>query len=248
MVAMSNPQYTINLPVFSAGNTMKIDVLEDIVKTETPYQKIHIIDTREFGRALIIDGLMQAAESDHELYDLELLKLMREDHCKLLILGGGDGFIGIQALKLFPNAQITIVDIDEQVTNYCNQYLHTAEEDKRLLKQIRFMHTDAIQFLNTEEQRYDGIVCDLTDAPVGAKELESFTDFYRDILSAAQSKLSSTGWMSLQAGSKETHDMHIPARTILRELVSKYFNAVEESCVFIPSYGEEWSFLCAQNK
>lgn len=248
MVAMSSPQYTMSLPVFSTGNTMEIDVLEDIVKIETPYQEIHIVDTREFGKALVIDGLMQAAESDHGLYDVELLKLLRKNHCNLLILGGGDGFIGIQALKLFPNMQITIVDIDEQVTNCCNQYLHTTKEDKRLLEHIRFIHTDAIQFLKTEEQRYDAIVCDLTDAPVGTKEIENFTDFYRDTLNAAQSKLNNMGWMSFQSGSKETHDIHIPARTILRELVSKYFNAVEESCVFIPSYGEEWSFLSAQNK
>ena len=245
---MSSHQYIMNLPVFSTGNTMKINVLGDIVKIRTPYQKIHIVDTKEFGRALIIDDLMQAAESDHELYDLELLKLLQEDHLKLLILGGGDGFVGIQALKLFPNTNITIVDIDEQVTNCCNQYLHIAEKDECLLKRIRFIHADAIQFLKTVEQRYDGIICDLTDAPIGTKELESFTDFYRNILNAAQCKLISTGWMSFQAGSKETHNMHIPVRTILKELVSKYFNAVEESCVLIPSYGEEWSFLSAQNK
>lgn len=248
MVVMSDPQYTMSLPVFSTGKSMMINVLADIVKIKTAYQEIHIIATREFGKALVIDGFMQAAESDHELYDMELLKLLREDSRKLLILGGGDGFIGVKALKLFPSTQITIVDIDEQVKNYCRQYLYITEEDKRLLEQIHFVHTDVIQFLRTDEQRYDGIICDLTDAPIGTKELKSFVDFYRDVLVAVQGKLSSTGWMSFQAGSREIHGTYIPARTILMELVLGYFNVVKESYVCIPSYGEEWSFLFAQNK
>lgn len=240
------PIDTMSLPVFSTGKNMEIDILENILEVETSHQKIDIVETKDFGKALIIDGLMQISESDHELYGTELLKLLKQGQNRLLILGGGDGYVGIQALKLFPNTQITVVDIDEQVTEYCNHYLHTTQEDKRYLEQIHFVHADAVQFLRNEENVYDGIVCDLTDAPVGTKKLESFTDFYRNILNDAQGKLSETGWMSFQSGSEETHKSHVPTRKMLRELVSNHFSVVEESFVFIPSYGEDWSFLFAQ--
>src|SRR5262249_32094443 len=59
------------------------------------YQRIQVLDTYEFGRVLVIDGLPQAAESDEGVYARAVAwpPLLARRGARVLITGGGDGHV-----------------------------------------------------------------------------------------------------------------------------------------------------------
>ncbi len=232
----------INLPVFSTGSTMPVHVLETLCDKKSKYQQIEILDTLEFGKCLIIDGCMQTAETDHKLYDTHFLFPLDGNNKNILILGGGDGYIAMHVTKKHPHLNITVVEIDEDVIKLTGQYIHSND---RTYKSINFIVSDALLYLKNNNSKFDAILCDLTDTPVGTKEIDDFKAFYYKLLREIHRNLNIGGWVILQAGSTEVDNKYIPAIHILKKSLSDYFPDIKESSVYIPSYGEDWSFLYA---
>jgi len=60
---------------------------------QSDYQLVQIVQTVDFGPMLILDGMVNLAESDTEEYTHTLMNLPAEDYSgkNVLILGGGDG-------------------------------------------------------------------------------------------------------------------------------------------------------------
>ena len=61
---------------------------------QTPYQKIQIADTLEYGRLLILDGVFQTSVKDEWTYH-EMIShvplMLHPNPERVLIIGGGDG-------------------------------------------------------------------------------------------------------------------------------------------------------------
>lgn len=234
------------LLVFSSGKKMYVHVTKILCNIKNKYQQIKIIDTQEFGRCLIIDGLMQAAETDHEIYDAQMLSLLKKEDKNILILGGGDGYLAIHTLKMFPNTNISIVDIDKDVIKFTKKYIHTKESCE--YERINFIKSDALIYLKRNKNKFDAILSDLTDTPVGVKEEKEFRFFYNELLHEIYRTINPTGWICLQGGATKVTNKYIPAINILKKITRKYFLSVKESSIYIPSYGEYWSFLFGTKK
>lgn len=231
----------IEQPIYATGGVMKIPIKAILAEIQSEFQKIIFVDTVEFGRCLMIDGVVQTAERDHEIYDNHMLAKIRESDKNILILGGGDGYIAQMALEKNKNVIIDIVDLDQLVVDGCVTYLNqNVFENKRVNLHVG----DALLYMRESIQKYDGIVCDLTDVPAGSlNELESYQDFFSKVLNLASLRMREDGWLSIQAGASDvSNDFINSVEVIIRMLMSRFGNA-ERVDVLIPSYGEKCAFL-----
>ena len=86
-----------------------------LVSNKSPYQKINILDTYEFGKVLVLDGVVQTTERDEFIYHEMLTHLPMLSHPhpeRVLIIGGGDGGLLREVLK-YPVTEVFLVEIDD---------------------------------------------------------------------------------------------------------------------------------------
>ena len=233
-------------PIFSTGKKEHIKVVKKIADITTPVQHIMVLDTVPHGRCLIIDGLVQTSTKDHETYDRAILDKLSKKDKRILILGGGDGYVADTALKINPDVHVTIVDLDPEVVYAAKKYL-----GQKKIFANRNIHTvigDAMVFMRTQlaqkGQIYDGIVCDLTDNPVGSNGTKkNMIIFYTELCSLAKNFLEDGGWFTIQAGATKVTRKYINTVKLLTGIVEKQFGMVERKDVLIPSFSEKNTFL-----
>lgn len=232
-------------PVYSTGKKEKITIKEKLAEVDSGLQKIIVIDTHKFGKSMVIDGLVQNSEKDHETYDKALLHKLKKTDRSILILGGGDGYVAETALKINPKLNITIVDLDSYVIDLAKTYF-----DQKVFKnkKVKVVIGDALNFLHsyTGGKRFDGIISDLTDNPVGTRGAKKGQiNFYKKIIELSIQNLNEDGWMSFQAGASKIKGRYIDSVKILSKLISDRFEKGERLDVLIPSFSEKNAFLYA---
>ena len=72
-----------------------IKVLRQLYSVQSPFQKIDILESEEFGRFFTLDGYMMVTEKDefiyHEMMVHVPMAVLGEKIKKVLVIGGGDG-------------------------------------------------------------------------------------------------------------------------------------------------------------
>jgi len=228
------------------GSSLKIQIKDKLCEQRSEYQEILIIDTEQFGKCLIIDDVIQCSESDHELYDKAILQKLTASDRRLLILGGGDGYIAEMALKLNPFIEgITVVDLDAVVIDACKKHLGQSIFDN---KKINLVIEDVFHFMPKEPPgSYDGLVCDLTDFPVGYDN-SKLCEFFTKVFSLSKTMLKSKGWVGVYAGSKLLClDKGEYVVDIMGNLLSENFGRIERMESVIPCFAEPCYFLYGEN-
>lgn len=83
----------------------------------------------------------------------------------VLIVGGGDGLAARSVRKLLPNAGITIVDLDPEVTSFAQSHpIMVALNDSILFdRKVRIVNEDAFAWLEKSHVMFDVIIVDLPD-------------------------------------------------------------------------------------
>ncbi|MFA6174164.1 MAG: spermidine synthase [Kiritimatiellales bacterium] len=231
-------------PILSTGQAQRIALTRMLYQKQTAFQKIEVFDTAEFGRCLAIDGLIQATENDHHLYDAAFTSAITEVHRRVLILGGGDGFVAQAALAKNPHLKITVVEIDTGIVGVARDFFQQMVfEDAR----VELVISDAGEYLRQGEQTlFDVIFFDLTDNPLcGNMNAETFSAFYTKAFQNASVVLAPGGQVVVQAGASHVTDAYLDSAKILHGLMSQHFAQVQDVCAFIPSFGEKCSFLYA---
>lgn len=92
-------------------------------ETDSKWQNIKIAKSREFGNVLLLDDVVMLGESDL-VYTETLLGIGRNEFKDktVLILGGGDGGVLHELLKMSP-AYVLMAEIDEEVIKACNKHM-----------------------------------------------------------------------------------------------------------------------------
>lgn len=237
----------LSMPIYADDRKMSIEVTELIDGVRSDFQDVFFVCTKEFGKCLLIDGIMQTAESDHEIYDKAILAELDEKDKKVLVLGGGDGYVAEAALEINPSLKVNVVDIDAEVVKGCEKFL-----GQKVFKnpKVKLCIEDVFEYLKDiagKKERFDGIVIDLTDEPARGEELKDFKRFYDEILSLAKGALKDGGWVSMQAGASKVTPKHVNAVSILKKaLLKSGFKDISKKDFLIPSYGEKNAFLYAR--
>jgi len=154
-----------------------------LISKQSDFQFIQIVETKDFGRILILDDMVSLAEKDTVEYTHTLMNFPNENYGgkEVLILGGGDGGLLKELLEL-PKDQVpafvTMVEIDPMVIDACSEFMPSVC-GKYLKKEnwdgpnYKVINGCAIQFMKDCEakgKKFDYIFGDLTDTPISNKK------------------------------------------------------------------------------
>ena len=157
---------------------LSLKIREHIYSKQSKYQKIDIIDSFEFGKVLILDGVIMCSEFDEYIYHEMMVHIpMAASYIQnVLIIGGGDGGILREIAKYSHIKNIDMVEIDSLVVEICKKYLPSIAsdfDDSRL----NLYYEDGIKFIRQKQNEYDLIIVDSTD-PFGPGEVLFTKEFY----------------------------------------------------------------------
>ena len=217
-----------------------------LYQKQSAYQKVEIIDTFAYGKALILDGMVMTTERDEFVYHemiahIPLLVHPRAEN--ILIIGGGDGGAAREMLKHASVKHIDLVEIDACVIEASKQFLPNISQSFSHPK-VQVIVDDGIEFIkNCKDESYDLIIVDSTD-PVGPAEGLFTKDFYQGVYRC----LTPNGIMVTQSESP-TFNTHV-----FKEIQQCYkaifgTNNVHPYLAYIPTYPSGmWSFsFCSKN-
>lgn len=145
-----------------------IALRERLFSGQSEFQKVEVVDSVRFGRALVIDGVFMTSERDEFLYHEMLVHpalCSTEKIERVLIIGGGDGGTAREVLKHPEVETVLMVEIDAMVVEASKEHLPTlgAWDDPRLEVRIG----DGIAYAkNNDDPPWDVVLLDGTD-PVG---------------------------------------------------------------------------------
>ncbi|HOK55833.1 MAG TPA: polyamine aminopropyltransferase [bacterium] len=146
------------------GVGIAFEIKKKLLEKRTKYQKIEVYETKNFGKVLIIDNLIQSVEKGEESYHEILVHPAMFSHPEpknVLIIGGGEGATLREVLK-HPVKEVKMVDIDEEMIKIAKKYLKFdkgAFEDKR----AEIIIEDGFKYIKENNKKYDVIIVDATD-------------------------------------------------------------------------------------
>jgi len=157
-----------------------IRVRQVLADEQTPYQHIQLVETEFFGKAMILDGIIQLTERDnmgyHEMI-VHVPMLAVGNPKRVLIIGGGDGGSLQQVLRYPSVEEAVICELDQRVVDLSREHFAFFGDpwaDPRANLLVR----DAFGYLEENPGRFDVIISDTTD-PIGMAERLFSDDFYK---------------------------------------------------------------------
>ncbi|GMH29260.1 hypothetical protein Nepgr_031103 [Nepenthes gracilis] len=212
----------------------------------TQYQDIQLLDTKPFGKVLILDGKLQSTEMDEFIYHESLVHppLLHHPNPKsVFIMGGGEGSTAREILRHKTVEKVVMCDIDKEVVDFCKSYLVVNREafsDPRLELIIK----DARVELQTGLEKYDVIVGDLADPIEGGPCYRLYTKaFYEETV---KPRLSHHGIFVTQAGPAGIFS-HTEVFSCIYNTLKQVFKYVVPYSAHIPSYADTWGWIMASD-
>ena len=160
-------------------------VTEQVFTGRSEFQQVEIFDTPEFGRVLVLDGIIMCTEKDEFIYHDMIVHVPLAVHPavqNVLLIGGGDGGALRELCRYDTIESIEMVEIDAMVVEASKEYLPTIAvsfDDPR----VHLMIADGLRYVRRKEQAYDLIIVDSTD-PFGPGESLFTKEFYGDCYKA----------------------------------------------------------------
>ncbi|XP_019416460.1 PREDICTED: thermospermine synthase ACAULIS5-like [Lupinus angustifolius] len=211
------------------------------------YQDIALIDTKHFGKALVIDGKMQSAEVDEFIYHECLIHpplLCHPNPKTVFIMGGGEGSSAREALKHKSLERVVMCDIDKEVIDFCRKHL-TVNREAFAHKKLHLVINDAKAELEKRNERFDIIVGDLADPVEGGPCYKLYTQsFYKNIL---KPKLNEDGIFVTQAGPAGILT-HKEVFTSIYNTIKHVFKYVMAYTTHVPSFADTWGWIMASDQ
>ncbi len=138
-----------------------------ILAKDTRYQRIVLTSWKDDLR-LYLNGHLQFASRDEYRYHEALVHpglSASAAHGRVLVLGGGDGLAVREILKYPDVKQITLVDLDEGMTQLFRTHPRLTELNAKSLTdpRVTVVNADAFTWLDTHPQQFDFVVIDFPD-------------------------------------------------------------------------------------
>jgi spermidine synthase len=154
---------------------------------KSEYQEIMVAESEQWGRMLLLDGIVQTTEKDEFMYHEMITQVAMHSHPhikKVLVIGGGDGGTITQIAKHPQVEQIDLVEIDGKVIDISRKFFPCFQgvfSDPR----TRIIVQDGIEYLQKTNKKYDLIIIDSSD-PTGPA-IGLFTEsFYTSVFHALE--------------------------------------------------------------
>ncbi len=225
---------------------LKYRVKEVISDAKTSFQHLNIVDLYDFGKSLVLDGVVQSTQMDGHIYNemISHIPIVTHDNPeKVLVIGGGDCGAVNEIIKYDEPKSIDMVEIDSEVVKQCINHIPEISGEVEKDKRVNFIFDDGIKYVEKEENKkaYDVIIVDSSD-PIGPA-VELFTEkFYKN----AKKCLKDDGIFVCQS---ESPFFYKKTMRNTYNLLKKLFPITRLYKGVIPSYpGGMWSFTFASGK
>ncbi|KAL6212247.1 hypothetical protein ACLB2K_017468 [Fragaria x ananassa] len=216
-------------------------------KGVSEFQEIALLDTKRFGKVLVIDGKMQSAEVDEFIYHECLIHPALLSHPKpknVFIMGGGEGSAAREALKHKLLEKVVMCDIDQEVVDFCRRHL-TVNKEAFAHNKLNLVINDAKAELDKSCEKFDIIVGDLADPVEGGPCYQLYTkSFYEKVL---KPKLNHGGIFVTQAGPAGIFT-HKEVFTSIFNTIKQVFKYVVVYAAHVPSFADTWGWVMASDE
>ena len=163
-----------------------------IHREQTKYQDLRIYDTKEMGRCLSLDSMIQMSDTLEDNYTVDLTRLVIEkekSYNHILVIGAGDMIIPTYILEKYPGVKkVTVVEIDDRVVENTRKYFKFCDKIDSLCKEgrLEIVIEDGAKYLRdniSSKYQYDGLIIDNSDVYIFEGPAASlFTpEFYQNI-------------------------------------------------------------------
>jgi spermidine synthase len=162
-----------------------IRVEKQLYSAQSPFQRIDIFESKEFGKFLTLDGLMMVTEKDEFIYHDMITHIPMATNPSIknvLVIGAGDGGTVRELTRYAGIERIDMVEIDKMVVDACRDFLPQTA-CKLYDKRVNLFFEDGLKFVRTRQNEYDLIIVDSTD-PFGPGEGLFTKEFYGNCFNA----------------------------------------------------------------
>lgn len=224
----------------NVGITMKVS--RTLFSGKSEFQQLDIVETLEYGRMMLLDGLVMVTERDEFVYHDMIAHpalFTHPDPKKVLVIGGGDGG-SIREIVKHPGVELAVLcEIDGLVIDKSIELLPSmscAIDGSN--PRVKLHVDDGVAYIREHQNAFDVILVDSTD-PIGPAVGLFEEDFYRLVFSA----LKEDGIMVAQS---ESPFYHGEIQKNMYGSLRNVFPIVEMYQAFIPTYPSGlWSFAFA---
>jgi len=177
---------------------LSVKVDRQLFGEQTPFQRIDVFESEEFGRFISSDGAIVFSEKDEFPYDEMIVHVPMAVHpCvkKVLVIGGGDGGVARELSYYQEIEEIDVVEPDKVFVDVCKEYFPdnaVGLDDTR----VTIFYENGLKFLRNRQNEYDIIINDAID-PLGHTAGLFTKEFYGNCYKA----LKEDGIMVYQHGS-----------------------------------------------
>lgn len=218
-------------------------VREVLFSGQSPFQKVAVLDTVEFGRMLTLDNVIQTNIKDEFVYHEMITHVGLNTHPdpkKVLVIGGGDGGAVREIVKHKGIEKVVHVEIDQMVIDVAKKFfpeLSSGFNDPR----VEILVDDGIKHVKENKGVYDMIIVDSTD-PVGPAVGLFSEEFYRSVFEA----LTEDGLFVAQTESPFFNSELI---TQVTTTINGIFPVTRLFWAVVPTYpGGYWTFTTGSKK
>ncbi|MDI6879008.1 MAG: polyamine aminopropyltransferase [Desulfitobacteriaceae bacterium] len=165
----------------TVGITCKIS--RTLHTEQTEYQDLAVIDTEQFGRMLVLDGMVMTTIKDEFVYHEMISHVALNTHPNpenVLVIGGGDGGAIREVVKHPKVKKATLVEIDGKVIEASKKFLPEIAAALDNNAKVKVLVDDGIAHVRDKVGIYDVILVDSTE-PIGPAEGLFALDFYRSL-------------------------------------------------------------------
>lgn len=164
---------------------LAIRVDYQVFSAQSEIQRIDVLESKEFGKILVVDGDLMLTEKDEFIYHEMISHVPMAVHPqveKILVIGGGDGGVVRELAKYDTVEQIDVVEADPLLVEVCRKYfpqMACSLNDPR----VHIYHEDGLRFIRSKSDAYDLIIIDSPN-PFGAEEGLFTKEFYGNCFNA----------------------------------------------------------------
>jgi spermidine synthase len=159
-------------------------VKETLFSGQSAFQTISVVDSYEFGRMLVLDGVFQTSIVEEYIYHEMIAHVPLFTHPnpqRVLVIGGGDGGAVREIVRHANVKTVEMVEIDGMVVDISKKYLPEISaallaNDPKLQLEIG----DGIAHMKHAENFYDVIIVDCSD-PIGPGVGLFSREFFSDV-------------------------------------------------------------------
>lgn len=154
-----------NIMSYAEGNLYTGEKI--VYAKSTPYQRLVLTRIKEELRLYINNNLQFSTRDEYRYHESLVHPVMSKAASvrRVLVLGGGDGLAAREILKYPEVEQLTLVDLDPEMTKLFSQNDFLTQVNQHSLQdpKLRIINQDAFIWLRDNQEKFDVAIIDFPD-------------------------------------------------------------------------------------